>query len=207
LSRTLPEHQRDALIGDLAESFAEQVNERGLAAARRWYWLEAMRAIAALAFRDRRAPARGGDSLVVSLWSDLRFGARLLLRRPGFAILATVTLAIGIGATTAIFSVIQPILLASLPYPKPDRIVTIWEGADPGVRENVGYATWYDVARDSHSFEASAVYKTWQAVIAGDGPPERLAGARVSRDYFKVLGVEPVLGRVSARTTGRMGRG
>lgn len=195
LSRILPSHLTDALVGDLTETFAELVKERGLAAARRWYWREALRATVAFAFHDRSAPVRSGDSLLVSVLSDLRFGARLLLRRPGFAVLATVTLAIGIGATTAIFSVIQPILLASLPYPHADRIVTLWEGVDQTQRGNVGYATWYDIARDSHSFDASAVYKWWQAVITGDGPPERLSGARVSRDYFKVLGVEPALGR------------
>ncbi len=126
---------------------------------------------------------------------DFAFAARLLVRRPGFTTLAAVTLAIGIGATTAIFSAINPILLAALPYPHAERIVTMWEGTKPANKDNVGWLTFDDVSKQNHSFDAIAVYKDWSATLTGRGEPEQFAGQRVSHDFFKVLGVRPALGR------------
>ncbi|MEO8031617.1 MAG: ADOP family duplicated permease [Gemmatimonadota bacterium] len=196
LERLIPGELREAVLGDLEEQFAQRLRTQSPASARRWFWREAVFASVALAFRGaRRAVTSPGDSLMTSLLSDLRHAVRLLWNRPGFSVLAIATLAIGIGATTAIYSVIHPILLAPLPYPHPERIVTLWEGTDRATRDNLGYPTWNDIARGNHVFEATAVFKSWQATLSGRAEPERLAGQRVTHDYFKVLGVAPALGR------------
>ncbi|HUO52443.1 MAG TPA: ADOP family duplicated permease [Gemmatimonadaceae bacterium] len=198
LTWALPDDLRDAILGDLEESFAAHTEATlDLPRARRWYWREAILATMKLGFRGRRrAPsAERRDPLITSLLSDVRFAARLLARRPGFTALASITLAIGIGATTAIFSAIHPILLAPLPYPHAERIVQIWEGTDPKAPDNTTFLTMHDVAEQNRSFEAIAVYKSYSAIITGRGEPERVAGQRVSHDFFKVLGVRPTLGR------------
>jgi putative ABC transport system permease protein len=127
--------------------------------------------------------------------NDLRFALRLLARQPGFTAVAALTLALGIGATTAIFSAVYPILVAPLPYPQADRIVMVQERAPDGRGSNVGFATFRDLVDASHSIEAAAAYGDWQTVITGRTEPERLEGQRVSATFFQTLGATPALGR------------
>jgi len=196
LTWALPAELRDAILGDLEESFADLTQSTpNVSHARRWYWREALIAAAIFAPRRRRASAERGDSLMSALATDLRYAARLLVRRPGFTTLAAVTLAIGIGATTAIFSAIQPILLEPLPYAHAERIVHLWEGTSFKDRDNVTFLTINDVRTQSHSFDWIATYKTWSATLSGTGEPEQIPGDRVTHDYFKILGVRPMLGR------------
>jgi putative ABC transport system permease protein len=130
-----------------------------------------------------------------SLWQDLRYGVRMLMKQPGFTIVAVVTLALGIGASTAIFSAVNPILFEPLPYPHAGRITMIWDLGVDGSRVDVTFGTYRELESRSRSFEAIAVMKPWQPTIIGAAKPERLDGQRVSASYFRVLGVSPALGR------------
>jgi putative ABC transport system permease protein len=134
-------------------------------------------------------------NMLVDIWNDLRFGLRMLLKRPGFTAIAVMTLALGIGASTAIFSAVNPILFESLPYPDASQIVTITD--DFGLSDSsVGmtFGTYRELVQRSRSFSAIAVARPWQPALTGAGEPERLEGQRVSASYFQVLGVSPALG-------------
>ena len=130
-----------------------------------------------------------------SVLRDLRYASRQLRHNPGFTATAMLVLAIGIGATTAIFSAVNPILFKALPYPEAGRVAMIWEMRDKGARMEVTFGSFHGVSERQQSFEALAVMKPWQPSMAGDGQPERFEGQRVSSDYFRVLGILPALGR------------
>jgi putative ABC transport system permease protein len=125
---------------------------------------------------------------------DIRYGIRQLRKNPGFAATAVLVLGLGIGATTAIFSAVNPILFKSLPYPHADRIMSVFEMKDGGSRLP-SFATFRGIAERSQSFEAMAVMKVWRPAMVGIGEPEFFWGQRVSTDYFRTLGVAPALGR------------
>ena len=130
--------------------------------------------------------------------ADVRFAMRQLGRSPGFAVTAVVVLAMGIGACTAIFSAVKPILLDALPLPHPERLVMLWEKAKSGTPNADTFCTFVGLSESSHAYEALAVMKAWQpAIVAGQegGRPERLEGQRVSAGYFRAMGVTPRLGR------------
>ena len=134
-------------------------------------------------------------NIVADIWNDLRFGMRMLLKKPGFTAIAVITLALGIGASTAIFSAVNPILFESLPYPDASQIVTISD--DFGTSDSsigMTFGTYREFVQRSRSFSAIAVIRPWQPVLTGSGEPERLEGQRVSASYFQVLGVPPALG-------------
>ena len=137
----------------------------------------------------------GWENLVETMLADLRYGARRLRRSPGFAAVSLVTLAVGIGASTAIFSAVKPILFEPLPYPGAGRITSISDVGAEGVPLDVTYGTYRELAQRARSFEATAVFKRWQPAMTGRAEPERLSGQRVSAGYFRSLGEAPVLGR------------
>jgi putative ABC transport system permease protein len=130
-----------------------------------------------------------------TLIQDLRYGIRMLLKKPGLTLIAVITLALGIGASTAIFSAVNPILFESLPYPHANRIVMIWEGTKDGGRNHGTFGTYRAMVERTRSFESLAVMRPWQPTVTGSDQPERLDGQRVSASYFRVLGVAPALGR------------
>jgi len=199
LSRLLPESERDAFLGDLEESFRTEIAPaRGLAAARRWYWAQAIQApVAITAGRGvSTAPSPHGDGIMLNTLNDLRFALRMLGRRPGFAALAVLTLALGIGATTAIFSAVYPILVAPLPYPHAERVAMVWEREKDGLQDNLGWQTFDDLNRANKSFEAMAAMSYSNATMTDKDQPELLTGQRVSTPFFSVLGVAPAIGRV-----------
>lgn len=132
-----------------------------------------------------------------TLFQDLRYGARILLKQPGFPVVAVVTLALGIGANTAIFSLVNSILLRPLPFREPDRVVRLIQ-ASP----KLGLATWgvsqadFAAYRDENrSFESMALFNSTAINLTGEGEPERLPMTSVTADFFKVLSVSPLLGR------------
>lgn len=134
-------------------------------------------------------------NMVTDVWKDLRFGIRMLLKRPGFTAIAVIILALGIGASAAIFSAVNPILFESLPYPDAGQIVTITD--DFGTIDSsvgVTFGNYYELVGRSRSFTAIAVARPWQPAMTGSAEPERLEGQRVSASYFDVLGVSPTLG-------------
>ncbi|HEV8345351.1 MAG TPA: ABC transporter permease [Vicinamibacterales bacterium] len=140
-------------------------------------------------------PPADGSSLAVDFWRDLRYAARVLLRAPGFAAIAVVTLALGIGANAAIFSVLGSVLLRPLPYADPARLVMIGEREADGTASNVGYATFLDWRDRSRGFEEMALIRSWQPTLTSNGEPERISAIRVSWNFFHMLGVRPALGR------------
>jgi len=135
-----------------------------------------------------------GTRWLEELLQDSRYAARVLRQNPGFAAVSALTLALGIGATTTIFSAANPILFESLPYPHAERIATIsYAGAD-GSRSPQAFGTYRELAARSRLFNAFAVFKPWQPTLTGPSQPERLDGQRVTSAYFHVLGVAPALG-------------
>jgi putative ABC transport system permease protein len=126
-----------------------------------------------------------------TLWQDLRYGARILLKNPGFTLIAVLTLGLGIGANTAIFSVVNGVLLRPLPYREPEEIVTLLNyGRGP-----VSPANFLDFRSDSQSFSQMAAAETWGATLAGADMAESIGGLRMGEGLFDLLGEQPLLGR------------
>jgi putative ABC transport system permease protein len=132
--------------------------------------------------------------MVDTLFKDIRYSLRTMLKRPGFMMLAVVTLALGIGANTAIFSVLYAVLLRPLPYPNAERIVRIDETEGKGGM-GVSPPNFVDIQQQNHSLESIAAYSTDTVVLTGNGEPQRLASAAVTHDLFSVLQAKPILGR------------
>src|SRR6516225_1726135 len=130
-----------------------------------------------------------------SVAHDIRYAFRQLRKNAGFATTVVVILALGIGAITAIFSAVNPILFKPLPYPQANRVVMIWERQRDGSRQFDCFGTFHGVQKRTRSFDALAAMKAWQPTLVGKTQPERFEGQRVTTDYFRALGVEPVLGR------------
>jgi putative ABC transport system permease protein len=137
----------------------------------------------------------GWEQVVGAVVTDLRYGARRLRGELGFTVVVAVTLALGIGASTAIFGAVNPVLFESLPYPQAGRIVAIWDRAIDGVRASVTFGTYRELVTRTQAFEAIAVMKPWRPTMTSATEPERFEGQRVSADYFRVLGVAPALGQ------------
>jgi putative ABC transport system permease protein len=129
------------------------------------------------------------------LWQDLRYALRTLSRSRGFAAAAILTLALGIGANSAIFSLVNGVLLRPLPYPAPEQLMTIWGFYPSTGRSTASLPDFHDWRERSRSFsDMAAVYGTLFTITSG-GEPEQLAGSRVTANFFRMLGVEPALGR------------
>ncbi len=126
---------------------------------------------------------------------DLRFAVRQLRKGLGFASTAILLLAVGIGASTAIFSAVNSVLFQPLPYPDGGRITSIWDFGNQGSRLYVTFGTYRELLQRSRSFDALAVMKPWQPTFTGPTQPERISGQRVGAGYFRVLGIRPRLGR------------
>jgi putative ABC transport system permease protein len=139
-------------------------------------------------------PPAGRGHLAGDLVADARYAARLLGRSPGFAATAILMLALGLGVNTTIFSVVNAVLLRPLPYRDPSRLVMVGELGSNGAG-NVGYATFLDWRDRSHGFEEMGLIRSWSATLVSNGEPERVAGMRVSSNFFRLLGVRPALGR------------
>jgi predicted permease len=132
-----------------------------------------------------------------SILRDLRFSVRSLLKRPGLTIIAIATLAIGIGANSAIFSVINALLLKPLPFPDPERIVAVWDKMPSrGVERNeVTIADYLDWVAQNKTFEQLGIYRWWSTNLTGGGSPERVQGFQVTANFLDIVGVKPIMGR------------
>lgn len=139
--------------------------------------------------------------LIDELGQDVRYAGRVLRNHPGYTLAAALTFALGIGASTAVFSVVNAVLLRPLPYATPDRLVVLWERHDGrGLDRNVVAVPTFEVWRDrSRSFESMAGIVPFPATIPGAPNPERVMGAEVSPGYFRMLGLTPALGREFTR--------
>jgi putative ABC transport system permease protein len=129
------------------------------------------------------------------LFQDLRYGFRMLAKNPGFTAVAVIALALGIGANTAIFSVVNGVLLQPLPYHDPERLIRLSETSPAFSTMSVAYPNFVDWRDQNRSFAGLAAFRWEDCDITGGGQPEHLSGKMVSADFFRVLGINPVLGR------------
>lgn len=214
LSRLLPPDVRADVLRDLDDEYARVVRPgRGAVRARFWYCQQSLRSLpAALSMRRRRrAVARAGAAAasgslplrIEQLPQDLRFAWRSLRRRPAFALAAAATMALGIGATTAIFTLVDAVVLRPLPYLEPDRLVRVWSANPRGIPRNSvsppDFFDFRDQAVGMHAFQELAAYTNGDPVTMLDrGGPQRLLAAMVSPSLFDVLAVQPLSGRTLA---------
>jgi len=129
--------------------------------------------------------------------NDLRYGIRVLLMSPGFTAVAVLTLALGIGANTAVFSLVSTVLIRKLPFNSPDQVMVLWgtnpkRGWDMSVVSPANFADWKD---QNHLFDQMAAWEGRFYTLAGVDEPEQVWSHRVSEDFFSLLGVNPALGR------------
>lgn len=173
----------------------EKLQEQGVSPKEARY--AALRAFGGV--EQKKEQCRDADRLrwVEDLFHDLRYGLRQLRRNPGFAAVAVITLALGIGANTAIFSIVNAVLLRPLSFQDPARLVTIWE-ADERDASNIGpasYPDFFDWRAQNRVFKQMASFRTYDFTLVGTGQPIHLSGAIVSANLFSLLGVKPTLGR------------
>ena len=134
-------------------------------------------------------------NMIADLWQDLRFGVRMLTKQPGFTLIAVLTLALGIGANTAIFSVVYALLLRPLPYAEAERLVQLSEKARDGSRRDVAYPNFNDWRARAQSFAGMASVRSQSFSLTGVDQPVQLRGRTVNWNFFQLLGVQPQLGR------------
>ena len=130
-----------------------------------------------------------------SLFQDVRYAARMLRRQPGFTLVATLTLALGIGANTAVFTVVNGVLLRPLPYHEPGRLVQLFHGRNGRLSMTFSPPNYLDVTTQSGVFSGATAITPSSANLTGTGDPQLIDGANVTPSFFNVLGVVPRLGR------------
>ncbi|HEV3139768.1 MAG TPA: ABC transporter permease, partial [Vicinamibacterales bacterium] len=135
---------------------------------------------------------------MTSVWQDLKYAVRLLGRRPAFTAVALLTIALGIGANTAIFSVVKAVVLAPLPYGDPNRLVMLWGQRDKGATTHLSGPEVRDYLTQSRTFAAVAAYTGTAAILTGGAEPERVVAATVTPNIFATLGAPAFLGRTFA---------
>ncbi len=134
-------------------------------------------------------------NMIADLWQDLRYGARMLVKNPGFSAVVVLTLALGIGANAALFSVVNGVLLNPLPYPQPEQLVALNQRLPNTGAGSISYPNFLDWQRENQSFSAIAVSRSSSFALVGTGEAERVRGRRCTANLFAVLGVKPVVGR------------
>jgi len=194
-----PRKHAEFLLGDLEEGFQDRIDSPlGLPAARRWYWSQVWLGVTRVAPPADLARRAGTFGMPPDgPRRDLRLAARSLAKAPAFTATAVVTLALGIGPTTALFSVVDAVLLRPLPFRDPDRLVAVWETdrSDGDRRWRVAPANFLDWRSRARSLEDAAAFGAYSATLIGDGDPRLIRGAAVTPSYLSVLGLTPILGR------------
>src|SRR5262245_35074481 len=201
LLRAFPRAFRERFADDLTDVFADRLREarrkgrRAVAV----LWLRSVADVVMHATAERRvanATSTRSGGYMSGFGSDVVTALRGLIRRPGFTLAIGLMLAGGLGFHTALFAVVQSVLLRPLPYAKPDRIMMLWTGRNPdgtgGVNSYADYLTWKE---QSHSFESLAIYNISFSTLTGAGDPEEVGGSVVSPEFFHVLQVPMALGR------------
>ena len=212
ISWIIPRSYRDDLVGDLHEEYLDvHLPKGGRAQAAQWFKREVRRCVRAnlrvrffSAFRrlselprhPRHSAPSGG--FMDSILQDLRYASRSLLRSRSFAFIAILTLALGIGANTAIFSVLDGVMLKPLPFIEPDRLVVPWETFQPReiMTGTVSYPNLKEWEARNRVFDGMAGMHPEPYTLTGRGLPERIQGARVTAAFFPLLGVRPAQGRL-----------
>src|SRR5215831_2448532 len=201
LLRAFPRAFRDRFADDLTDVFADRLREarRKGTGAVAVLWLRTIADVLMHATTERQvahATSTRSGGFMSGFGSDVVTAVRGLLRRPGFTLAIGLMLAVGLGFNTALFAVVQSVLLRPLPYVKPDRIMMLWTGRNPdgtgGVNSYADYLSWKEQA---HSFESLATYNISFATLTDAGDPEEIGGSVVSPEFFHVLHVPMALGR------------
>jgi predicted permease len=142
-----------------------------------------------------------------SLLNDIRYALRQLRKSPGFAAIAIITLGLGIGANTSLFSVVNGVVLNRLPYPQPERLVTLSESKPNFEYGSISYPNFRDWQKNNRTFSSMAIYRSYAFSLTGSGEAEQVSGEFVSSDLFPLLGVKPVIGRSFAPDEDQVGAG
>jgi predicted permease len=202
LTARLREEWRDYVLGDLEEEFSQRA-ARSPAAARRWYWSQALRGlISRLPVRHHNigaSPAPRGPRMS-SLFADLKLAARTLRRSPSFTIAAASVMALGIAANTAMFGLVNTVLLRPLPFKDPARLVRLFhippQKTFPGIpRFPLSPANFYDWQKSARSFDAMALYAFRPFTLTGVGNPSAALAAAMGPGFFDIVGTPPLIGR------------
>src|SRR5262245_41158198 len=155
--------------------------------------------------KERSRDARG-LRLLQDNGQDLRYGARMLLKNPGFTLIAICTLALGIGANTAIFSVMNAVLIRSLPYAQDERLVILWGKSQDNAQERIDQGNFFDWKEQNSVFADMAAFYDMRMNLTGDVEPEEIPGQRITANLFSVLGINPILGRTFTLDDNTAGR-
>lgn len=189
---------REFLVGDLDEEFHDHVlPARGPLRARLWYWRQTFATLRAMSARTERSPRSGSEPIMDTILQDIRFALRSWRRNPLPTLIALVALALGIGANTAIFSVVHAVLINPLPYPQDDRLMTLWlDNRLQGWPQDVtSYPNFEDWRAGGETFAEMAALSHQLDTITGIGEPHRVRVTAVSPRFFDVLGVPAAIGR------------
>jgi predicted permease len=201
LTRRLSAEWCDFVVGDLEEEFARRSGDSAVAA-HAWFWWQTMRCLAA------PPPVRPdpllvgspqGDSRMRTLFADLRYSFRVMSRTPSFAVAVVSMLALGIGANTTIFSIVNAVLLRPLPFEQPERLVRVFTRTPGGRLFELSPGKFYDWQRDARSFAGMAMYQCCgfrELALTGTGAARTVRATAVSAGFFEVVRARPALGRV-----------
>jgi predicted permease len=214
LPRDSAEHE--AVLGDLAEEYGQRIARDGVGRARRWYWRETARSLGhnvrrrLAADRRRGAAGKGGWMTTMSgIRTDARIAGRSLMRRPGFAVMAALTMAIGIGASAAVFTVVDAAVLHGLDVPEQDRVVSVWGVFDrfPGDEFGISLAELSDLMSDVRSFERVGAWFPGRTLLEPrDAWPARtITVASTVGDVYSIVAATVVLGRLPDANDSRPG--
>jgi predicted permease len=201
LAWLMPPAQREAALGDAEEEFRRRVERNGVAEARRWYRRQVVRSVPAAmrhgvvamgeAWKTQRETERMGAWM-----QDFRMAFRALRRRPGFSATVLITLALGVGATTALFGIYRTVFLEPIPLPDSDRLMVVMgQRGDDGCCGPASGPDYVDWVERNRSFESLALLNPGSYTLTGMLEPERVFGTAVTANVFPMLGVEPLMGR------------
>jgi predicted permease len=201
LSLRLSDDWRDFVLGDLEEEFAARAAQ-SLGAATAWFWWQTVRCLVVPlpVRRDHYRVESPGDPWMRTLFSDCRYALRVISRTPSFAAAVIGVLALGIGANTAIFSIVNAVLLRPMPFEEPDTLVRLFhtppQSAFPGMRTfSLSPANFYDWQRAAQSFDGMAMYRFRQLVLTGTGSARAVVAGAVGAGFFDIVRARPALGR------------
>ncbi len=144
---------------------------------------------------------------MLSFWQDVRYGLRVLLKNPGFTAIAVLTLALGIGANTALFSVVNAVLLNPLPFANPDELVAVYAKSPTFAESSIAYPNFLDWQKDNQSFASLCAFRSDDYNMTGAGEPERVHIHMISAEFFATLGMQPLLGRAFRPEEDKVGAG
>src|SRR5687767_7775497 len=194
LDRCLDRDTAEAVTGDLSEGFTQRVVTQPFGA-RLWFWRQTFASIGARWMRAHRRDANPKANLFTGAGQDVRFALRALRLAPGFSVAAIATLAIGIGASTAIGTAATRALIRPLPYPHGDRLVSLGEPSDSGSVGNIGFATVVDWRARLTTFDELAIIRGWTPTLDTSDGAAQVRALRVNWNYFRMLGAQPAVGR------------